>query len=87
MSDEGLKDIKEVKEMLRKLTDVHLSRKELAAKWGVTTVTIDNYRDFHGLPQLKNGKYSYGICNDWLYESNISKTQEGKKILKAITPK
>lgn len=83
MTEESRK-IDIILDAVRKLTDVHLTRKELSARWGVDEETITNYWKLHGLPRLKNGRYPLGLCIDWLYESTISRTEEGKKILKAI---
>jgi hypothetical protein len=83
MTDESRK-LDAIYNAVMKLTDVQLSRKELATRWGVDEETITNYTKHHELPRLKNKKYPLSACNDWLYESTISRTEEGKRILKAI---
>lgn len=83
MTDESRK-LNAIYDAVMKLTDVQLSRKELAAKWRVDETTIDNYRKYHGLPILKNKKYAYGAVTDWLYGSPISKTGQGERILRII---
>jgi hypothetical protein len=85
--EEILKEINrkldEIQESLRKFTDRQLTRGELAAEWKVSDETIRNYHLHHGLPKLKNGKYAWIAVTEWLYESNIGRTEAGKKGFKA----
>ena len=67
MSDEALTKLNQVHEMLRKLTDVQVSRQELAERFQVDPVTIDRYRR-KGLKRLKNGKFPLSESLDWLYK-------------------
>lgn len=90
MRDEALKKLEEIekkvdliKQDVERFTDRNVSKKELAGLWGVEDETIGNYTKYHNLPRLKNGKYPLRKCYDWLYESHISSTREGKRILKA----
>lgn len=84
MTDESQRKLDVIYDVVIKLTEVQLSRKELAARWDVDEETITNYWKHHGLPRLKNGKYPFNTCIDWLWESVIGRTAEGKKILKAM---
>lgn len=64
--------LNDIHRMLTRLTDVHLTRQELADKFQVDPVTIDNYRK-KGLKRLKNGRYPLNESIEWLHNHKNQK--------------
>jgi hypothetical protein len=81
-----IEEVNGIKVALTKLTDLHISRAELARRWGVTDETITNYTNLkvNPLPQLENGRYGLWTSIDWIYKSPISETLKGQAIIKKI---
>jgi DNA-binding XRE family transcriptional regulator len=87
--DHLISEVSGIKKALTKLTDVHITRAELARRCGVSDQTITNYSNLkvNPLPQLENDKYALLDCIDWIYKSPISETLKGQALIKLIEEK